>query len=288
MENFELVDDYLANRLNEPDKIAFEQKLEGDPSLKKEVEFQRQIVQGVRHARTMQLKTMLNNVPVGGSVWTAGKLATAVVSVGVVATFMYVYLKNDDPTTSNTTAPLTEEIVSAADAIKEPSIQEPIAETSEIVKDSGSTIVVESVKDQDKKKKKVTIDEEKVSTPVHKPDIQVVDPSDELSSSDEIKESESSATRGKISASKMDVITSSADKKHTFHYQFSQGKLMLFGPFDKSLYEILEIHGGDHAVFLFYKENYYLLDESQSTITELQPIREALLLKKLREYHARN
>jgi hypothetical protein len=82
----------------------------------------------------------------------------------------------------------------------------------------------------------------------------------------------------------MEVITGVADKKHTFHYQFVQGKLMLFGPFDKSLYEILEIHGDVPAVFLFYKENYYLLDVSQTSITALRSIQDGQLLKKLKAY----
>ncbi len=62
---------------------------------------------------------------------------------------------------------------------------------------------------------------------------------------------------------------------------------MLYGPFDKSLYEILEIHGDSHAVFLWYKDNYYKLDEQQHNITRLEPITDATLVKKLKEYRGK-
>jgi hypothetical protein len=84
----------------------------------------------------------------------------------------------------------------------------------------------------------------------------------------------------------MEVAIVAPDKKHTFHYQFSEGKLLLYGPFDKNLYEILEIHGEGHAVFLFYRENYFLLDENQSAITKLEAIRDGELLRKLKQYRS--
>jgi hypothetical protein len=60
--------------------------------------------------------------------------------------------------------------------------------------------------------------------------------------------------------------------------------LVLYGKFDKGLYEIIEINGSSHSIFLFYKENYYLLDEKETTITPLTPIRDSQLVKKLKEY----
>ena len=94
-------------------------------------------------------------------------------------------------------------------------------------------------------------------------------------------------SKSALTASHIQVETDSSSKKYNFHYQFNNGKLQLFGPFDKSLYEILEINGDNHAVFLFYRENYYLLDEQQNQITKLQLIKDSALLKKLKEYRGR-
>jgi hypothetical protein len=256
--------------------------LEGDPSLKEEVEFQRRVVEGVRNARIAELKTMLNNVPVsGGSAWGGAKIAAAIVSAGIISTLIYLNVADETPSeitnrtvTEITNTPETDSSGKEAIATDETGVKEKAAEPS------PSTATAEP--------KKTTKEETKITTPVRKPDINVIDPSSELSSDEKKTDVETSRNgRSEISPSNMEVITGIDDKKHNFHYQFAQGKLMLYGPFDKSLYEILEIHGDGHAVFLYYKENYYLLDESQTKIMQLQAIRDGELLKKLREYRGR-
>ncbi|CAN5316213.1 hypothetical protein BH09BAC3_BH09BAC3_11520 [soil metagenome] len=281
MSNFELIDDYLGNRLNEADRKAFEQQVQGDPSLKSEVDFQRQIIESVKQARVTELKAMLSNVPVGGSMWSGTKLAASIVSAGLVSTVLYFYLNGDPATVVMEDNQPKEEVVIPADAttLKE----EPIG-SMPVVKDStqaeDQTVVID---------KKKSIKTNQVPSPVHKPDLDLVDPSIDLADSGKgkIDPAINTKTEGDISVSKMDVITGLTDKKHNFHYQFSEGKLKLYGPFDRSLYEILEIHGVTHAVFLFYKENYYLMNEDQTEITPLQLIKDAQLLKKLKEYRGR-
>ncbi len=283
MSNFELIDDYLSNRLNEQDRTAFEHQLQGDPTLKGDVEFQRQVVEGVRQARAIELKTLLNNVPVSGISWNGGKTVASVMTAGLVAVSLYIYFKEDIQPVTPSESIQQEISTPAADNTNsnntEKTAIEPIASPNPNESTSASP-------EQRMAKPKVS-SESKTSTPVRKPDIEVVDPSSELTESKPEASTNVANSRSEISASKMEVMTGLSDKKHNFHYQFSQGKLLLYGPFDKSLYEILEIHGEGHAVFLFYKENYYLLDERQEEITELKYIRDTVLIKKLKEYRDR-
>ena len=271
MENYDLIDDYLANRLNEQDRNTFEQGMEGDPALKSEVEFQQQIVQGVKQARVAELKSMLSNVTISTPYWTSGKVAATVITAGIIATGVYFFAFEDDQqSTSNETT-------------QEKKIQ-PSSETNEtLVPLTSEEKKEDSVTTLQPKEKLNTKKELKKTSPVTKPDLQIVDPSSELSQTEEKKEL-ADPTTSQIGPSKMEVAIASPDKKHTFHYQFVDGKLLLYGPFDKNLYEILEIHGDGHAVFLFYKENYFLLDEKQSEIAKLEAIRDGELLKKLRQY----
>src|SRR5260221_14225545 len=95
MSNFELIDDYLTNRLGEQERVSFEQRLGSDPALKADVDLQKHIVAGVKKARAAELKAMLNNGPVGGGFSSramAGKIAGGVIAVGIVATSLYFYL----------------------------------------------------------------------------------------------------------------------------------------------------------------------------------------------------
>src|SRR5687767_11416583 len=100
--DFELLDDYLANRLGEKEKSAFEQKLNTDVDLKREFELQQQFINGIKKARVAELKAMMNKIPVpaGTSTGTAigAKIALWAVVVGVIGTSLYLYFDKDEIT----------------------------------------------------------------------------------------------------------------------------------------------------------------------------------------------
>jgi hypothetical protein len=282
MSKFELVDDYLMNRLTESERVAFEQQITSDPSLKGDLELQKNILEGIRKARAAELKAMLNNVPVGSplsSNFTIMKIAAGIIGAGILITSLYYYYQAEPNEIPNLSTSI-QDSVQGNDSVEQSKNLIPIEEPT---KEDSQPIVAEP-KEQQKKKKK----ENDTPSAIVQPKIEVVDPTDELTSDnnqEQIEETENS--KSALTASHIQVETDSSSKKYNFHYQFNNGKLQLFGPFDKSLYEILEINGESHAVFLFYRENYYLLDEQQNQISKLQLIKDSALLKKLKEYRGR-
>ena len=113
MSQFELVEDYLTNRLDEGARKAFEQRMQGDPQLRSEVELQQGIIEGIKSARAAELKAMLNNVPIGGSTASAitGKVILATISAGIIGTALYFGLRD------NQEEPLQTEQVTIEDTI---------------------------------------------------------------------------------------------------------------------------------------------------------------------------
>ena len=225
---------------------------------------------------------MLNNVPVGGGLSSgiaAGKIAAVVVTAGIIGTSLYFYFKpaeNKPAVTSEISAkiePISPPVVKDSTTLSEPAQpvrQQPIA-----------------VEPKTEKKKSLRNKKEAKAKATQQPKLEVVDPSDELVDNSTKVTPTVEGQKSVVSISHIAVETNSTNKKYTFHYQFKGGNLVLYGSFDKSLYEILEIHGDRHAVFLFYKENYYLLNEKQNKITALVAIKDAVLLKKLKEYRGR-
>lgn len=285
MTNFELIDDYLTNRLTEADKVAFEKQLASDPSLNADLELQRNILEGIKKVRALELKTMLNNVPLTGlnGGFTGVKIAAAIATVGLVSAGLYYYLSSpaENPTAAPqqevvTSSPQPENLNSPPDQNTPPS-ETIVEEDKEKEKDSSENTKLPA-KSNAKKEVEQPVAQE------NRPKIEVLDPTEELPLEGEDEPSETEGVRSVINASHIAVETNPSSKKYNFHYQFSNGKLMLYGPFDNSLYEIIEISGDAHAVFLFYKENYYLLNEKQAEITALHPIKDSALIKKLREY----
>ncbi len=283
MQNFELIDDYLTNRLGDQEKMAFEQRMGSDPGLKSDVEMQRNILDGVKQARVAELKAMLNNVPVGNGIsngaW-AGKIAAGIVAVGLAVTAYWI-INRKEPVqpVSN------EQTVAPVITAEEPKTETPA--TKAPVEDN-KPVTTPTTANQPGKKATAKKKEAIAAPTATAPKIEVVDPSkDELIDNSSKSAENVDTKKSAITVSQVAVETVTSDKKYKFNYQFEAGKLVLYGPFDKSLYEILEIHGDSHAVFLWYKDNYYKLDEQQHNITRLEPITDATLVKKLKEYRGK-
>src|SRR5688572_29250549 len=99
--DFELLDDYVSNRMSGDERSAFEQKLETDAELKQELKTQQDLVEGLRKARMLELKSMLNNIPVApiqGGQNLLVKAGSWVVITGLVITGVYFYFSENDAT----------------------------------------------------------------------------------------------------------------------------------------------------------------------------------------------
>jgi len=280
----ELLDNYLANRLDTNEKASFEQKLEADPNLKSEFEFQQRLIEGIRNARATEIKSMLKNIPLSAietteSTW-IGKAITGCVVAGLLGTGLYFFLNQEKNDKNETTTIAKEDKVVASKEI------EPVIETEQ--NPAPAQEEVQSLKTEEKvvakssKKKADTLkaSEEKVA---EKRKIEVFDPTHEMEGNGTQNNSE--VESGAVATTSSIVVeTDNTNKKYTFNYQFKNGKLFLYGSFDKD-YEILEfVDESKHTMFLFYKESYYLLNEDNQKVKSLTPITDPVLLKKLKEH----
>lgn len=280
--DFELLDDYLSNRLNGEDKLSFEKKLKADPELAKELNVQQSLIDGIRKVRATELKAMLNNIPVSavqtGSNSILTKTATWVVVAGIVATGIYLYFN-----ASKTNEPVKEQLPVEQSEV-EPSQPAAIEPSQPEIKTITEPTKEESPVEQKSEDVAVAAPE------VKQPTLEVYDPTreetDEAIRKFELEQLEIISKA--FVTSSIEVETDNANRKLSFHYMFKNGKLVLYGAFEEHLYEILEfISGEKRTVVLFYKTNYYLLDINKDNPTPLSPIRDQTLLKKLKEYRGK-
>lgn len=278
--DFELLDQYIGNRLNAGDKASFEKKLNTDPELKNEYKLQQKIVEGIRSARAMELKKMLNDIPLssipsrGPSLLT--QISLSVVVAGLVGTGLYFYFNQEK---SEPQQPITEEIVKDQNIVEEPAVE------PETKNDVPTETTPEATPQQEKKAPDVPVakaPEQTEEKSVEPSTLDVFDPSEESDAPDEAsteREKRKSASAPSI------IVETQTDKRYNFHYQFKDDKLYLYGSFDKNLYEIMEFFSDNkRTMFLFYKDNYYLLNEENEKVRALSPIHDAVLLKKLKDY----
>jgi hypothetical protein len=282
MTNFELIDSYLTNRLTASEKVEFDQQMASNTSFKADVELQKTIIEGIKSTRAAELKAMLKKIPIGTPVsisFSPMKIAAGIIGAGMLIGSIYYYVQPKGLGEGPNLSTSIQDSVQGNDSAE--NTQKFLPEEEPTLENNNAPVVSE----HSKEKATVTKKADKNTSDVIQPNIQVVDPTDEMSSDDNQSETNpNEISKSFVISSHIQVETNSSNKKYNFHYQFNNGKLQLFGPFDKSIYEILEINGDNHAIFLFYRENYYLLDETQSEITKLSLIKDTELLKKLKEY----
>jgi hypothetical protein len=276
--DFQALDDYLNNKLSAEEHKAFEDRLNQDAELRNELDFQHSIKEGLKQARIAQLKGMLNNIPVS-SIPTSHttylvKVGTWVAATGLIATATYFILtKQADSISSQqpTEAPL-EQTPPAAQQEPDEHIQENLMEPEE-------SKVLEKEITTKKKNSKTSV------SPKRPTQIEIYNPSVESKEATEKYELEQLAVISKaFVTSSIEVETNVSDRKHNFHYLFKDNKLLLFGTFEKNLYEILEFIGDNkRTVVLYYKSTYYLLDLNKTEPTQLVPIKNKNLLNKLKQ-----
>ncbi|MEQ8302655.1 MAG: hypothetical protein RIB47_04630 [Cyclobacteriaceae bacterium] len=274
MSQFDLIEKYVTNNLNEAERLSFEQEMKGDAQLRSEVKLQQDIIEGVKQARVAELKAMLNNVPIsGGYSLATGKIALATLTVGIIGAALYFTMRTENVEPQEVTQDIKVEQSVPAEITEIAPVEEsnPEPEVTSTEAEATSNIPT-TAKNNPAPKERST------------PNVSVMDPTEELTSKTEEAIANEVNTRSEISASSIEVETQSGNKDYPFHYQYAKGKLHLFGPFDAGLYEIIEINGGSHTIFLYYKEAYYHLDQRESKIVPLIQIRDAELLSRLDQF----
>jgi hypothetical protein len=296
--DFELLDDYLTNRLSEQDRSAFEQKLQADPNLQQEYVLQQRLVKGIQDARVAELKAMFNDIPVsaiGPEKTLASKIAIGTAVSILIALGAYWYFSNENSSVSQQNAPSEEtskdEVTPDVDRRSETESEEADTETNiETDKNQTSAGTEHSKPSQEKKPRPIQAPQETKTeggTKSNEPVVDVFDPTTEENTRETASAKEPEPVLNRKGSSLL-VETVPEHRRYSFHYQFRDGKLFLYGPLEKNLYEIMEFFSDEkRTVFLYYKDNYYLLEEKDFSIHPLTPISDVTLLKKLKEYRSK-
>lgn len=281
--DFELVDDYLANRMPAEERAAFEQKIASEPTLQKEIALQQTIVASVRKARAAELKAMLNNVPVSpvGTTTLVSKVAIGIAVTALVGTTLYFTLSTDTKTESTP-------------EIQTPSTELPTAPPAEkpVESEQSPIAVAEENKETTKKTASTTKKvRKKTQAPVVvEPKLDVFDPTAEMEDAVNGAEGDLLSEDDEMVTGKSTILVDidSTSRRHTFHYKLEQDQLTLYGPFERNLFELLEFFSEDkRTAFLYYKKSYYYIKEADK-VTALVPVQDPALLNKLRKHRAGN
>lgn len=277
MTNRDRIEAYFDNSLSTTEKESLLREIETDASLKSEYEFQKDIVEGIQAYRKQELIARLNAVKVASTGQTTlikivGSLGIAAVITG--GAFWYF---ND-----NTAQDSMNEVVSENITLEESLPSEPESTNTEpVVSD-----VVPEDNSENKPEQIEVVREAKQKEDSSTPD--VVIPTMEEPDSEGIAALEENHDAPESMSSESLTISSSADievklsKKYKFHYQVVNGDLTLYGDFDDSKFEVIELRTNKGInLYLFYKDFYYQLKSDSDKIRPLEAVESETLITEL-------
>ncbi len=271
MENFKKVEAYFNNEFSDTEKADFLNEVETNTELNTEFNFQKDVINGIKEARKAELKAMLNQVPIS-AVSTASTGLYKVILGGaatiLLGTAFWYYANSEQSTTQ------VEETVAVISSESE--------KGSDIKIEKKNPVTSSAV--DPKETKEPTLAHTKATS------TQAITPN--LPSSEDVMDS------GDISEEKVDVpeaisnspinlnskinVEVKLKKKYSFHYQYSNKGIVLYGDFKEGLFEILELNKNESTdYYLFYKSNYYYINEKSGEITALKPVTNKSLKNKL-------
>lgn len=271
----ELIDDYLAGRMSENQQAVFENQIQTDPILRQEVEFQREIVQGIRQHRISMLKGRLQQIEVPQGGWQASLSTGQLVGYGllgsaVLAGVFYLFSQSEiqtagpaGPVSPNVNQQVIVEPISSAQAFKE------VDSTPTAAQAPTPSPQAEAISARPQAAPSVA-KPEPVSSP-EEGDNKDIEPGFDK------KADLSDAEKGRLkpagrSVQKTEVVVKKSGR-YTYHYQYAGGKLFLFGDFSTSIYELLEFNKqGARELFLYHKGQYFAITPSGEEVLALKPI----------------
>jgi len=279
MKHINKVEAYFDNELSETEKQDFLKELESNSELKSEFDFQNEIINGIKEARKAELKAMLNKVPIAASNNSSAglfKILASTTTILITGTALWYYF-NYTPILENNNAS-KQQVITTLDNTPELVPNNSIQGNSSL-KTEG--IENTSTSDSNTSNKKAN---NTVAHKINMPDIPSAD--DEfttITSSDDDLRIPANINQTSVKLNTKVDVEIKIKKKYNFHYQFTAGKLTLYGEFEGKPFEVLELNSTDNRdLYLLYNSNYYSITDKSGAIAPLLEVKDVLLKQKLK------
>ena len=288
MTNNERIEAYFNNELPEADKQQLMQDINSDASLKSEFQFQESVIDGIKDYRKKELIARLDNIQIvsaGQSILLKTIGVVGIATVVTVGTYMWLNRAEDQGIT-------TDDVTNTEQLLTQP--EETQAEVVNEI-DPGSAVADEEINEEEQVNKElvaVPVETETASIKSDKddstlvpeviiPDVQEPETGSSVNVDEDLSapEAMSSSTIRLRSSTDVEVKLS---KKYDFHYQVKDGGLVLFGNFNDSPFEVIELKTNQGInLYLYFEDHFYSLANDSEEIKPLKIIENKQLIKEL-------
>ena len=283
----QLVGSYLDNEMSNQQRLDFENQLQTNAELRQELDFQQEVIDGIKDFRRLELKARLENIPIYTPVYqTIAFKAAAVVAVTAGIGFGSYFLMNKNTESISNKVELTYNDSSFYQDEIVPAIPQAIPSdentNSSTLTESKPADNISALSSKHQKREKSTGGVAVVKPNVTTPDVKTF-------TDDDFETEDINTLQNKSSESIIEPLSEAVevatikDKKNKFHYKFYENRLYLLGNFDDMPYEIIEINSkSGKKFFLYYKDNFYRLQNDQVKPAPLEKIENDSLVNELK------
>ena len=283
MTNSERIEAYFNNELTEAERQQLVHDMNTDANLKSEFQFQQEVIDGIKAYRKQELIARLDQVKIvstGNPAWLKTLGITGVVAVATVGTYLWV---------NQTQLPPEPSLKHKKEQVAEPNKETEATTEKAIdkitpVEETGKENMAKATQKQHEGTTPQASNKEEVSSPaVIIPEIS--EPETETTANTDVdltapKAMSSSAVRLSTSTD----VEVKMSKKYKFHYQVKDGGLILYGNFNDSPFEVLEMKTSKGIKsYLYYKGHFYALATDSDKIRPLVAIENQELIAELQK-----
>ncbi|PIB33980.1 hypothetical protein BFP72_00300 [Reichenbachiella sp. 5M10] len=282
----EQLEAYFSGEMKGADRLVFEGRVESDPMLKAEFEHQSSIIDSLKAQRIAELKTRLDNVAVEttliGTLLQSAVFKPALYAVTGLAVSVGAYMYFDEETAMEyhlqTLQHKSEYTITSGLAAHDALELNYRYEYQEVVLpviEKMSTVLEETKVTEEAVTKEISFEVPEIDAGYQQDEF-VSWPVVTLESPQRIDEVPSVSKMEKIN------IQTIASRKYNFHYRMEDNRLYLYGKFDESPYEIIEINTpGAKKLFFYYDGQFYSLNKDAALVTPLARIENKKLINEL-------
>jgi hypothetical protein len=288
--NEEFVSSYLDNELPEIERLDFENKLLHDSELKEEFNFQKDLIDGIKEGRRLELKSRLSEIPVNTPLYQTiafKSITVASISAGIGLGAYFMLTDRNDIQISDIDINTDQITLVEENQIPEiPKAIIPIIKGEPMEEKTIEITYQEKPKSEPLAKNTETVTEPKIIQPnVVRPN--VVDYSfedEDINTIDEGIDGQIDTFEKVNDNTENSVeVSTTKDKRNKFHYKFFENKLFLLGNFNDTPYEIIELNSSKgKSYFLYYDYDFYKLNSEQVKPAPLVKIENDSLINELK------
>jgi len=301
------IETYLRQEMTDLDRSGFERRMHDDAELHEEVRRQEALIGAIRQERILALKSGLQNVNI--SLWSTGlmefaRIAAISAGLGVASLGAYYYYQQGK-------APEPVKLVQEAHQnllVPEPKDQPEVEFKKSTPAQTGSQNKVEESdaealalnpeplvsgsKELDRTANtSVQSGNPKTIKNSFQPEAEALEPglkAAQPETSRDISPPEDGISAMTAPETIQPEVVIKRDNKDKFHYQFSEGKLVLYADFNEKLYEVLELNQhNEKQLYLAYDGRFFVLEPSKTEISPLREVKDQNLVQILGAYQKR-